>query len=269
MAAPAHVAQSPRTGRMGRPVTSALIWSQSAERAPPPTTRTSSPPISSAAKRSTMSRSANAQPSSTERERCAAVWLSARPANEPRMRSFQRGAVEPDRAGRNSAPSLPGGASSARANSSACEIPWAPAHQSVLPPDTKPGFSTSRRSSAACACVSTRRCSSSTASYEGTATGSAVPVTSTTMPGRSAPAPSAAPWSSPVPVTTRQRVVRPSASAAAGRSGPIGSRAERIGGSRAGSRSGGRHELVATRRGSRCRRAASRRRWHGPAPPRP
>src|SRR5207237_1075307 len=63
-------------------------------------------------------------------------------------------------------------------------------------------------------------------------TGSAVPVTSTTMPGRTAPAPSAAPCSSPVPTITRQLVGRPSASAASGRSGPTTSPAPRIPGSR-------------------------------------
>ena len=183
-----------------------------------------------------MSRSAYVQPSSTARARCAPPWFIASPANAPRIRSFQRGAIEPDSAGTNSTPAAPGGASAASAKTSAWEIRCVSASQRVLPPDTKPGFSTSRTPSAACACVSTRPSSSMTAVSAGTATGSAVPVTSTTIPGPRAPAPSAAACSSPVPTTTSHAVDSPIASAASGRRLPATSCEARIGGSLAGSR---------------------------------
>ena len=53
-----------------------------------------------------------------------------------------------------------------------------------------------------------------------TATGSAVPVMSITMPGRIPPAPRLAPCSSPVPTTTRVDGVRPMAPAGPGRIAP-------------------------------------------------
>ena len=54
---------------------------------------------------------------------CADVWFIARPRNAPRIASFHRGAVEPDSAGRNSTPSLAGGASLARVKTSPCGTP--------------------------------------------------------------------------------------------------------------------------------------------------
>ncbi len=71
-------------------------------------------------------------------------------------------------------------------------MPWARAHQLVLPPETKPGFSTNSIRSTAWACVSTSRSGSATGCADATPTGSAVPVTSTMMPGVTAPAPMAA-----------------------------------------------------------------------------
>ena len=108
IAAPSAVDSSVVSTRTVRPVTSAFIWSQSGLRAPPPTTRISSPPRPIASSRSTMSRRAKVHPSSTERYRWARPWLSDRPAKTPRARSFQRGAVAPDSVGRNVTPSAPG-----------------------------------------------------------------------------------------------------------------------------------------------------------------
>ena len=188
-----------------------------------------------------MSRNANAQPSSTARATCAGVWFIARPSRPPRIRSFHRGAVDPDSAGRNSTPSLAGGAASAREKTSACGTPSSPASQSVLPPLTNPGFSISHEPGTAWPCVSTRQSGSRTGVADTVVTGSAVPVTSTTTPGSIAPAPTDAACSSPVPTTTAQFAGRPNSEAMSGSSVPTTSVDGRTGANIAGSNSAAAH----------------------------
>ena len=183
MAAPAHVARSPRTARTGRPVTSALICSQSAERAPPPTTRSSSPP-SPRARTDPRCRAARTRSLRAGAREVRAMWLSAEPRERPahpvvparRARAGQR---------RQEQRALASGRASAPAQQLALRRALGAGPPAVLPPETKPGFSTSSMPSTAWAWVSTRRCSSSDQPGRGTATGSAVPVTSTMMPGAS------------------------------------------------------------------------------------
>ena len=241
IAAPTAVASSVSTRRTGRPSTLALIVAHRSSRAPPPTMRISPRPRPSASSRSTMSRNAYAQPSSTARATCAGVWFIARPRKAPRIESFQRGAVDPDSAGRNSTPSLAGGAAAASGKTSACETPSSPASHSVLPPLTNPGFSISHEPGTAWPWVSTTPSGSRTGVAAAVVTGSAVPVTSTTTPDSIAPAPTDAACSSPVPTTTAQLVGRPNSAATPGRRVPTTSVDGRTGGSIAGSRPAAAH----------------------------
>ena len=191
-----------------------------------------------------MSRSAYAHPSRTARATCAEVWFIARPRNAPRIASFHRGAVEPDSAGRNSTPSLAGGASAARVKISPCGTPSRLASHSVLPPLTNPGFSISHEPGTAWPCVSTTPSGSRTGSAATVVTGSAVPVTSTTTPDSMAPAPTDAACSSPVPTTTAHVDGSPRSAATSGRRVPTTSVEGRTAGSMAESRPAASHSSL-------------------------
>ena len=151
----------------------------------------------------------------------------------------------------------------------ACWMPCVAAHQRVLPPETKPGFSTSSMPSTACAWVSSSRCSSSDrlARRDGDRLGGAGDVDDHARLQRSR--------------ADRAGVVVAGAddhAAAAGsdralrqpraRSVPITASAGWIAGRLRRLEAGVRDQLVAPARGGRGRRAASRRRWRDPARPR-
>ena len=248
-------------------MTSALICSHSGERAPPPTTRISSPPICERARSGRRCRAARTRSPRARRGRGApASWFSARPAKQPRMRSFQRGAIEPDSVGRNSTPSRAGRRlRGEREDVAPAGCPASRPTSCVLPPETKPGFSTSSMPSTACACVSTRRSSSITASSDGTATGSAVPVTSTTTPGAERAGAErrgvlVAGADDDLAAPARARAPRrPRGAARRSRRRRRGSAA-----ARSASRPACPTQLVAPRARRAGRRAASRRRWRGP-----
>ncbi len=86
-------------------------------------------------------------------------------------------------------------------------------HHRRLPPETKPGFSSSHASGSACGWHSTSIVGSSRGSADAAHTGSAVPTTSQTSPGEKTPAPSVAAISSPHPTATCVVGARPVASA--------------------------------------------------------
>src|SRR3954452_18251617 len=144
--------------------------------------------------------------------------------------------------GRNSTPSLAGGAASASVNTSACGTPTSPPSQSVLPPLTNPGFSISHDPGTAWPWVSTKLSGSRTGVAETVVTGSAVPVTSTTTPASIAPAPTDAACSSPVPTTTAQLAGRPNCAATSGSSVPTTSVDGRTGANIDGSNSAAVHK---------------------------
>ena len=188
-------------------------------------------------------------------------WCSPSPANAPRIRSFQRGADGAGQRRQEQRALAPRRRQRGlREHLALRHGPGVLAHQLVLPPETKPGFSISSMPATAWACVSTRRSLvEDQLVLEGTATGSAVPVTSTIDAGRDR----AGAERRPVLVT---RADHDAGSGWTGRaprrpacvSGPITSAAGRIGGSLAGSSSacstrssvpGARAQVVEQRRG--------------------
>src|SRR5438132_10117713 len=114
--------------------------------------------------------------------------------------------------GRNSSPSAPGATLAAGAvtssYSSSLEQSWS-LHQRRLPPETKPGFSSSQLSGSPCGWHSTSIVLSWRGADETAHTGSAVPTTSHTSPGAYTPAPRVAAISSPHPTTTHVSTASP------------------------------------------------------------
>ncbi len=89
-----------------------------------------------------MSRNAKQFASMIARAMSVESWFIDSPANVPRRESFHRGAMEPVSAGMKRTPRAPGSERAARSKNSCWLTPrtfWA--NHSVLPPETKPGFS--------------------------------------------------------------------------------------------------------------------------------
>ena len=134
--------------------------------------------------------------------------------------------------GRNTRPSAPGATSAAWAvtASYASPSPCASAarssgqnwsrHHRRLPPETKPGFSSSQPSGSPWGWHSTSIVGSSRGSAETAHTGSAVPTTSHTSPGEKTPAPRVAAISSPQPTITAVSGDKPVAAANDAVTGP-------------------------------------------------